>query len=446
MKSIPIRNILANMRRSRVWMPVIVIAISIAVTVLLTLTRAPLEIQRAPTPVIPIEVMEVQPRAVKISLRSHGNVMPYRQTVVGAEISGKIVEVLDSFFVGAFFKKGDVLMHIDDRDYQAEVKQAQSSVSSARSKLALEQGLTNAALRDWRALHTNKSVAEVNPLTLRKPQLEEAEARLESALATLQKAEFNLDRTIIRAPYNGLVRERYVEVGQYVSLSARLGLLYATDYAEIRLPLPEQQLNYIDIPQVGSQVYPLVSLSVATGGQTHRWYARVMRTENVLDERSRTLFVVASVEDPYGLDRDNHLSADYVPLRYGTFVQALVNGRTMEDLVVLPRDLLLNQDTIWVVEESRLSSRVVDVLQTEGENIYVRDGLKAGELVNLTPLGTVLSGTEVTIVKQLPPADLRIDDIDKTPHQNTMPLLKFSDSEQPLDRTNNASQMERLVP
>ena len=427
----------------RVLLPVVIVVLSIFVTVLLTIIKTPLQTQRTVVPQIPVSVMEVQPQTFTINLHSHGNVNPYHKTPMGAEIAGRVVEVTMQFQVGSFFEQGDVLMRIDSRDYEAEVKQAQSSVSSARSKLAREEGLANAALHDWRELRPDRPLSEANPLTLRKPQLEEAKAEMESALAKLQKAEFNLTRTVIRAPYNGLVRERNVDVGQYVSRGDILGLIYGTDYAEVRLPLPEQQLDYIDLPDGTSHTYPLVSLRASIAGTAHYWYAQIVRTENVLDERSRSLFAVAMVADPYGINENSDVDHGYTPLRYGTFVEAIINGRTMDNLVVLPRDLLLHDNTIWVVEDLHLQTRAVKVLRTEGDQMYVYSGLENGELVNMSPLGSVFPGTAVEISKRLQADALNAQGVQEANHENSVADLKLHTS-QNTPQINNESRMERL--
>lgn len=437
-----VRAVLGILRRTYILSPVGLIVLSIVIAVALTMNRAPLATyeeasQQIQAPAadgsqpaqalaadgsqrVQVLAMEVQPQTLTLRLRSYGNVMPHRQTELSTEVSGSVVEVLPQFLVGGFFEKGDILMRIDERDYRAELKQAKASVASARSRLALEQGLADGALRDWRMLRPELSPEKANPLTLRKPQLEEAKGGLESALAMLQKAESNLMRTVVRAPYNGLVRARYVDVGQYVSVGENLGLIYSTDYAEIRLPLPEQQLGYIDLPNRHTTTYPLVSLSAVVGDSEHYWYARIVRTENVVDEHSRHLFVVASVADPYGISTRDDINPDYVPLRYGTFVRGTIDGRTIDNLVVLPRSLLYTENTVWVIEGTRLVSRTVSVLQTDGDEIYVHEGLNPGEVVNLSPLGYVLPGTEVLIKERVAPDHFIVATAHQARHENTI--------------------------
>lgn len=414
-----VSGFLANFR---VAVPVGLIVFSTAVVWVLTVNKPPLAKKKEELVRLPVHAMIAEPEDVAIQLRSYGNVMPYKQTELSAEVAGNVVSVLPQFLVGSFFNRGDILLRIDDRDYEADLKQAESVVARARSKLALEESRSNSALQDWLALHPGRTAVDANALTLRKPQLEEARAELESALANRSKMQSNLERTVIRAPYNGLVRTRLVDEGQFVSRGGVLGLIYATDYAEIRLPIPEKQLEYLDLPDGRTDGHPLVSLGASVGDTTYYWYGRIVRAENVLDERSRNFFVVAMVSDPYGLGLLPKARSSYVPLRYGVFVNAVIRGRTLENLLVLPRNLLNTDNTVWVIENQLLRERTVKVLQTDGSEIYVYEGIAAGEMVNMSPLGSILPGTAVEVVEQVQGGQQAPLDIsEERAHQNSLP-------------------------
>lgn len=341
-----------------------------------------------------VDVAEVVKQDVPITIASQGTVEPRTQTTLIAEVAGRVVEVSPKFKAGGFFSAGEMLLQIDPRDYQAELKRAESAVASARSNLALEKGRAEVAYRDWRKYSNGVTRnADADALAQRKPQLAEAQARLDSAEADLARARDDLDRTTIRLPYDGMIRSKVVDIGQYVSLGTQLGEAFTVDRVEVRLPLPDDRLSYLNLPALDESqtaVIP-VTLRAQLGDDEHRWQARLVRTEGVLDERSRVLFAVAEVEDPYGLVEERD-----VPLRVGTFVQAEITGKTLSDIVVLPRHVLRTGNQVWVVDDNnRLVNRSVRLLRTDGELAYIHRGLEDGERVSLSAIPQAVAGTEV---------------------------------------------------
>ena len=189
-----------------------------------------------------------------------------------------------------------------------------------------------------------------------------------------------------------MVREQNVDIGQYVSTGTRLGKTFAIDRVEVRLPVPDDRLAYLQLPAFDdAAMQPKVTLSANMGNLDVQWRARLTRSEGVLDERSRVLFTVAEVEDPYGLQQQREQ-----PLRVGTFVTAKIEGRTMTDLVVLPRHILRTGNLIWVVDkDNKLVNRNVSLLRTDGSLAYVYEGLVEGERVCLSAVPNAVAGTLV---------------------------------------------------
>ncbi len=390
---------MALRRHFRFLLPPVIVAVSVGVAVILMLARDPLKTQTVDLPHISVEVAVVVKREQQIVLRSLGTVSPRVETLLSAEVPGRVVEVSSKFVAGGFFNVGDILLRLDDRDYRAAVKQAEAEVASARSSLAIERGRADAAYQDWLALTKDNRSRRATDLALRKPQLAEAEARLESSKARLEQVRLDLERTVIQAPYSGLVRQQNVNIGQYVKDNSPLGTIFAVDYAEVRLPLADNKLDYLDLPGRDGRVWPQVTLSADIGEHTHQWQGKIVRTEGVLDERSRTLFAVAQVADPYGILHPE--TANHEPLRFGTFVRAEIKGRTLPDIAVVPRHVLRPGSKIWVVDkENRLQNRYIDALHVDSEQIYVRSGLENGDRVCLSPVGDALPGTPVKIIRE----------------------------------------------
>jgi len=226
--------------------------------------------------------------------------------------------------------------------------------------------------------------------------LEQAQAQLLSAQADLRKAGDDLERTIIRAPYDGLIQEKRSDLGQYMTPGTPVARLFSVDFAEVRLALPQSRLSYLDLPGItgyDTDDAPLVDLYTDASGFVSHWTARLHRTEASLDERSRVLFAVARIDDPYVLS-----GSGIAPLRVGTFVKAIILGREMNDMVLLPRHILRAGNLLWIVDEQRkLRNRKVSLLRTGGDEIYVTGGLQEGDLVALTSLHDALPGMSVRI-------------------------------------------------
>ena len=342
-----------------------------------------------------VDVMRVNATNEKITVTAQGSVTPRTQTTLISEVSGLIIDVSPAFVAGGFFSKGDVLVRIDDRNYRAEVKRAQASVRAAETNVTRETGLADYAREDWeRAQSVLRSSKAATDLAMRKPQQAEALASLEFAKADLEKRQGDLDRTVIRAPYDGLVREKRADIGQFVNSGSPLAVTFSVEVAEIRLPLPDSQLPYLNLDEYelvkGSG--PEVVLSASIGGQLNTWQGRIIRTEGVFDERSRVLYLVAQINDPY-----NRYSKGWEhPLRMGTFVDAAIEGKLLENVIRLPRRALRSDNKIWTVaDNNRLTAVTVVIARADEQSVLVQSGLKSGELVCLTVPENPLPGTLV---------------------------------------------------
>jgi RND family efflux transporter MFP subunit len=342
---------------------------------------------------VAIDAIRVTPEDYRIAIRSEGTVEPRTESTLIPQVSGQIVAISPTFREGGFFEEGDVLVTLDSRDYQLAIASAEAQVAQAES--ALEQELAQAKVveGDWRMLGR-----EAPELGLRKPQIAAARATLLSAEAQLERARFDLERTRIRAPYDGQVLEKNVDVGQFVSPGTLLARVYATDYVEIRLPLSNRQLEFVDLPErfrgetaQRGTAGPEVVVNATLGSRDWHWKGRIVRAEGAIDTRTRQLFVVAQVDDPYELGPEGR-----PPLRIGQFVEVEIEGRTLENAFVLPRNALRGDAEVLVVdEESRLQRRSVYVAWTDGEHAVVTKGLEAGEAINITPLAVAADGTLV---------------------------------------------------
>ncbi len=234
----------------RILLPFVIFVVLIAVGMLVL--RNPPEANRGGGPKGPqtvVEVITVQPRDYPITVASYGTVQPRTRSVLVAQVAGQIVDVAENFRAGGFFSKGDVLLNIDPRDYEAAVSIAEATLMDALQAEAQEQARAEQAQIDWQRIGEPGEVP--SDLVLRKPQLKAAEARVVSARSSLTRAKLDLERTSIRAPYSGRVLRQSVDLGQVVTGGAQLGEVYATDYAEVRLPLRTADLAFVALPEGG---------------------------------------------------------------------------------------------------------------------------------------------------------------------------------------------------
>lgn len=378
--------------------PVIILAV-LAVLAYFILRNPPqADRNMAPAgPQLKVEVMELERRPYRVNLQSYGTVQPRTRSMLVAQVFGEITSINDSLRTGGFFEKGDVLLNIDQRDYLANVKIAEGTLLDAKRALAQEQARVVQALEDWQRLGNQ---GEAPALVLRQPQLAAAEARVASAQSTLDKARLELERTRIVAPYAGRVMTKLVDQGQVVNRNSPLAEIYAVDYVEVRLPLRNRDLSFIDLPEdyrfgAGEELEgPRVTLRSELGGGSI-WQGRVVRTEGAIDERARQLHVVAQVDDPFGIHARGR-----TPLKIGQYVTAEVEGRLLPDALLIPGGAIYQGGYVYIVEQGILQRREIDLVWQNSAEALIGSGLDAGDLLVLTALGQVTSGVRVTVSKQ----------------------------------------------
>lgn len=352
------------------------------------------------TLVLPVvEVYEARSSPITLEAKSQGIVQARTETLLLAEVSGRILSISDSFFVGGYFKKGDPLIEIDPVDYQANLAMAKSQLAEAVLAFQQEKALADQAREDWESFQRENA----SDLTLRKPQLERARAMLESTRARVEIAERDLARTVVRAPYDGRIREKFVDIGQTVSArQSQLARIYSTDTAEIRLSISLKDIGYLDLPESyinleSVREKPKVIVTAAYGPNSYSWEGIIDRTEGAIDPRTRLAYVVAQVDKPYEKDPNS----DRPPLNVGLFVEASIEGKRIENAIKIPRKALRQDNTVYIIdEENRIVFREVEVYKTDTQWAIITNGLYDGERVCLTPLEYAVMGMQVEVESQ----------------------------------------------
>lgn len=436
-----------------------------------------------------IRVVEIEKQPQQLIVRSQGTVSPKTQSEIIPEVSGRIQWISPNLVSGGFVKKGEVLLKIDDRDYGSKVQRSEASVARAQA----EDEHARFELNRQKELVKKKLISQSKlEAQLRLQRI--AAATLKEAEVGLEQAQRDLLRTEISAPYDGFVRTERVDPGQFISRGQTIASVYASDSVEIRLPIADSQLAYLDLPlgvrgELPEEIAPRVTLSTNYGGQHYEWQGKLVRTEAEIDSRSRMVYAIARVNNqlvntrPNSYEPDteqpkddrakndqsenyqaNHLQIDKVKtdsnqaengqtdngqtengqtdngqtdngqtdnaqannvhadsdqieirqpennhepsnhqqkngqlaLPVGLFVQAYIEGRRVENIVSLPRTALRNENQVLVVDrENRLRFRDIEMLKFDQNQVLISGGLKEGELVNISPIQTVIDGMMV---------------------------------------------------
>lgn len=342
-----------------------------------------------PGPQTIVEVAPVSPRDYQINVNSYGTVQPRTQSVLVAQVSGQVVGVKPNFRPGGFFSQGDTLITIDPRDYEADVKIAEATLMDALQAEAQEVARSDQAKIDWARLGgANEKPSE---LVLRKPQLEASRARVKSARAGLTKSKLDFERTTVTAPFSGRVLSKMVDLGQVVATGSQLAEIYAADYVEVRLPIRNVDLAFVDLPEEKSTEAPLVMIRSKLGDEI-QWQGQIIRTEGAIDQNARQLHVVAQIDDPFGTS-----NAIDRPLKIGEYVTAEIAGKTLKNAMVIPSNTIYQNSYVYIVEEGLLQRRDVEIKWQNGVDAVVSSGLAPNDLLVTTQLGQTISGTPVRI-------------------------------------------------
>jgi len=346
-----------------------------------------------------VEVTQLRSEQFTVVVDTFGTVHPRTQNALVAQVSGQINYVSPQFKNGGFFAKGDVLIKLDQRDYIADVKIAEAGLLSAEQALLEEQANTRQAQTDWKRLGNGQ---EPNDLVLRKPQLAAAKANLLSAEARSTLAKLALERTQITAPYDGRILEQLVDFGQVLSANSQVAEIYSTDSVEIRLPINNSDIDLVNFPEEYRTNNGLQSVIEArftsSLSKNQTWFGKIIRTEAAIDSNAQQLYIVAQIEDPY--NPKLHLGPT---IKIGQYVNAEVQGKTLDDAIVINNSAIYQGSYVYVVENGLLKRRDINIRWQNSQKTIIENGLSAGELLVTTPLGQVSSGTRVSIAGEQQP-------------------------------------------
>jgi len=363
------------------------------VGVAIMFATAPEIVEKPPEALVPVvAVIDVDPRRYELIVRTHGTVSARTESDLVPQVSGQVVSRSPQLVSGGFFEEGDILLEIEKVDYEVARERARANLARAES----EQARARKELDRLRGL-AGSGVASASQLDDVERNAAVTAAAAREARAALAQADRDLDRTSLRAPFTGRVRQAKVDVGQFVARGIAVATLYSIDRAEVRLPIADLELAFLELPSWQNLGFidsggPQVALRAKFGGVAHEWQARVVRTEGEIDARSRMINVVAEVDDPYGDRGDGR-----PPLAVGLFVEADIAGRSVENVVVAPRSAMRDHDHIVVVDaEDRLRLRRAEIVRRERADIVLEvSTFEPGDRIVTTALEAAVDGMKV---------------------------------------------------
>jgi RND family efflux transporter MFP subunit len=370
--------------------PVLVLALGLSIAALLIANKPALVPQPYQPLAATVRVVKVAARAEHLFIKSQGTVQPRSQSELIPEVSGRVLWISPALVDGGSFEAGDVLLRIDDADYKTAIKR----IAAQLDRSEVEVSFARDELKRLQRLH-DQQLASQSQLDSARRASRVADADLAESRADLDQAGRDLERTNLVAPFKGLVREEHVDRGQFVARGSSIGIIYATDFVEVRLPIAPDQVSYIGLPivrrgQIPAAIRPPVTITADLGTVKLSWRGELIRTEAQIDERSRMAYGVARFQNMHG-DTEQTVSAPV-----GLFVQASIRGRKVENVVRLPRSVMRDNNQLLIVDQdNRLRFREVSILRLEHDEVLIDSGLRDGERVCLSPMQTVVDGMHV---------------------------------------------------
>ncbi|MEA2064586.1 MAG: efflux RND transporter periplasmic adaptor subunit [Gemmatimonadota bacterium] len=382
--------------KKKIILPLAILVAGFGLMELMVLTRRAPEKKETehPGPLVNVLIARRAPHRVEVS--GTGTVQARQEARIAAQVSGRVVYLAKDFIAGGYFRKGDLLLEIESIDYELVLEQRKAEVARAEYELATVESQARVAGLEWERLSKGGD-GEPNPLVLYEPQLKNARAILAAAEAAREKALLDLERTKISAPFDCRVRSEQVDRGQFVVAGAGVAVITGTNTAEVIVPLPLHELQWLEVPRTGRREQGSgATVRITVDRKSYSWQGRVVRGLGEVDPQGRMARLVVSVDDPYGLKLPPHDRR--LELAVGMFVEFVIQGRTLPGVIAVPVPALRRNSSVWVVDDKdRLVIRPVEVIRREQEMVLISEGLRNGERVILTNLTGAANGMKVRL-------------------------------------------------
>ena len=376
------------------YLPLILLVIFAIVIYSLLSTKQDAKRRKPPIAnTINVETLLLKPRDIPVSISSFGLVAPRIESRIVAQVAGKITYVSDKLRDGGFFRKDETLAQIEKTDYQAEVNIQLANVAASEQTYLEEKAQAEQAKEDWKRISNGGTPSD---LTLRLPQLKAAQTSVTSAKAQLTQAQLNLQRSTIKAPFDGRVRSKNIDIGQVVATNTTLADIYATDAIEVSLPIKNSDLKLLELPNknISNQTRPTEIKSVtikSTLIDEEIWEGHIVRVAGAIDDASRQLNITAQIDKPYS-DQYAHKT----PLKIGEYVTASISGKTLKSVISIPNKAIYQGSYVYVYRDGQAFRQDIGVFWQNETEVIIDAGLNPGDELIITPLGQISSGTAVS--------------------------------------------------
>jgi len=381
-----------------------VVLITMVLALLVIFTRPAVKKQEVATPVMPVDILVVSAASEPASMQAFGTVEARREVSLKPEVTGKIIEVNPEMIEGGILEEGQVMLRIDPRDFAAIVAQERATLERAQFELRVEEGRQVIADREWELLGDDLKRNELaKELALRKPHLKEKKAAVLGAQSRLDKALIDLQRTVLDAPFDAMVLSEDVEIGQLVTPQTTVARLVATEQFQVRVSIPYDKLRWLRLPH-GDEIGSSVTVSRELGeGRRVEWKGHILKLLGDVDPQGRLARVLVAVPDPLQLDLPPEQRQ---PLLLGSYVRVDLKGPTLEDVFVLPRQALREEQVVWIMDENNaLEIRPVHIVLNRQDDVVIDEGLADGDRVITSPLPVALPGIKLSIAEEESPKD-----------------------------------------
>lgn len=345
-----------------------------------------------------VEVFIAENQDWRVTVTGTGTVQPAQEISIIPQTSGEVKYVAPSMEEGGLFNEDEVLFKIDGTDYELAEEQARATEAKAELNLATIESWSRVARAEWERIK-QVDEDEPNPLVVYEPQLKNARAELSAAKAAARQAELNLERTEIRAPFNCRIRSENVDIGQYVRAGSSVAVVAGTDTAEVIVPLPLDELRWLDVPMKGSRKKgSLATIHIGMNGNDYERQGRIIRSNGEVDSTSRMTKVVVEVQDPYGTLHEGNARKALVS---GSFVDVSFQGGLLKDVFLVPRTAVRDNDTVWIMDkDDRLRIQDIQIVRYEHDNVVVKNSLKDGERIVLTNIPGAADGMKLKVAQE----------------------------------------------
>ncbi len=371
------------------FLPLLLVAVGAGTAVFFIATRPQMHRVKTVAQVPMVDVVTAVSKEALVVVKGQGTVEASQEVTLEPEVAGKVISIAEDFLPGGHISANEELVELDKREYEIELLKAQGNFDSKKADLELEYGQQKVVKEVFKNLDaTAKTPMLETKLVLREPNLKQAIANLEVEKGEVQMAQLDLERTVIKAPFNGLVTKRDVSVGSNVNAHDELGTIVSTDAYWIEVAVPIDRLQHIDFKSKTGA--PVKVYSQTSDGE---WDGRVLRLTGTLADSSRMAKVLVEVKDPLGLTAKKPRT----PLLIGDYVRVEIQGKPVPNVVELPRSALRMDDTVWIAHNDSLDIRKVGLAWKGDDTVLVSSGIVEGDKIVLSDLSSSVQGMKLVV-------------------------------------------------